>query len=191
MDVSQYDALIFDCDGTLTLSMPLHYIAWRDSVAKHGITFSEEQFYALAGMPSDKVILTLATEQQVELSDYQSVLEQKENSFLENIEKLEPFPFTVDLAKKHHGSMPLAVASGGDFQVVSAQLDHLGIIGLFDAIVTAEHTEKHKPHPDVFLEAAEQLKVIPEKCLVFEDGDLGIEAARRAKMDFVDVRLID
>ena len=188
LELSQYDALIFDCDGTLTHSMHLHYVAWRDTVAKYGIVFKEKDFYDMAGMPSDKVIQKLATEQKVELDDHKSILVQKEDCFLQNISQLEPFPFTVDIARANHGLKPMAVASGGDFPVVTAQLNHLGIIELFDTIVTAEHTKNHKPHPDVFLEAARRVDTVPEKCLVFEDGDLGIEAAKRANMDFVDVR---
>ena len=142
----------------------------------------------MAGMPSDKVITTLADEQKVEIADVQSVMDEKEDHFLENMHQLEPFGFTVEIARKYQGQKPMAVASGGNFPVVTAQLDHLGITGLFDTIVTAEHTDKHKPNPDVFLEAAGRLSVAPANCIVFEDGELGIEAAKRANMDFVDVR---
>lgn len=168
--------------------MPIHYVAWRDTMNRYGISFSEDRFYAMAGMPSDKVISTLASEQKVTIEDVNSVMDEKEDQFLQNLHVLEPLSFTVDIAKDQNGLMPMAVASGGNFPVVSAQLKHLGIFELFDTIVTAEHTENHKPHPDVFLEAAQRLNVSPEKCLVFEDGNLGIEAAKRANMDFVDVR---
>lgn len=187
MNLTRYEAFIFDCDGTLTDSMPLHYVAWRNTMARYGITFEESQFYSMAGMPSDKVIITLAGEQGVEI-DTLKAMDEKENEFLANIDLLQPLTKTVEIARQFHGEKPMAVASGGTLPVVTRQLDHLGIIGLFDTIVTAEHTEKHKPEPDVFLEASRRIGIHPSKCLVFEDADLGIEAARRANMDWIDVR---
>ncbi|MEM1303363.1 MAG: HAD-IA family hydrolase, partial [Planctomycetota bacterium] len=102
------------------------------------------------------------------------------------------------LAREQHGKRKLAVASGGYRWVIDRQLEHIGLGGVkpdghppvqfFDAIVTAEDTERHKPHPDVFLEAARQMGVEPEACLVFEDADLGVEAAGRAGMGVIDVR---
>ncbi len=189
MDLQKYSALIFDCDGTLTDSMPIHYIAWRDTLLRYSIEFSEQKFYSMAGMPSDKVIMTLAAEQNVEV-DVEKTMDEKENEFLANLMHLRPLDFSVEIARENHGQMPMAVASGGTLPIVTQQLEHLGIIGLFDAIVTAEHTERHKPEPDVFLEAARRLNVSPEECLVFEDADLGVQAAISAKMDYFDVREI-
>lgn len=189
MDLQKYSALIFDCDGTLTDSMPIHYIAWRDTLLRYSIDFPEAKFYSMAGMPSDKVIITLAEEQNVAL-DVEKAMDEKENEFLANLNDLQPLDFSVEIARQNHGQKPMAVASGGTLPIVTQQLEHLGIIGLFDAIVTAEHTERHKPEPDVFLEAARRLSVPPEECLVFEDADLGVQAAIRAKMDYVDIREI-
>ncbi len=189
MELQKYSALIFDCDGTLTDSMPIHYIAWRDTLLRYSIEFPEQKFYAMAGMPSDKVIMTLAAEQNVEV-DVEKAMDEKENEFIANLMHLRPLEFCVDIARKYHGQMPLAVASGGTLPIVTQQLEHLGIIELFDAIVTAEHTQRHKPEPDVFLEAANRLNVPPEECLVFEDADLGVQAAISAKMDYFDVREI-
>ena len=187
MDLQKYSALIFDCDGTLTDSMPIHYIAWRDTLLRYSIDFPESKFYSMAGMPSDKVIMTLAAEQNVEIN-VQKAMNEKENEFLANLGDLQPLDFSVEIARQHHGQKPMAVASGGTLPIVTQQLEHLGIIELFDAIVTAEHTERHKPEPDVFLEAAARLGVPPEECVVFEDADLGVQAAIRAKMDFIDIR---
>ena len=82
----------------------------------------------------------------------------------------------------------MAVASGSVRESVERQLKTLGIRSWFDAVVTAEDTKRHKPHPDVFLEAARQLDISPHLCRVYEDSDLGIEAAKRAEMAWVDVR---
>jgi HAD superfamily hydrolase (TIGR01509 family) len=122
--------------------------------------------------------------------DAQLVARRKENAFLEELHLLEPIPPILEVARQHRGAMKMAVASGGFRDIILAQLEQVGCADWFDAIVTAEDTERHKPEPDVFLEAARRLHVRPEHCRVYEDADLGIEAARRAGMEVVDVRTI-
>ena len=182
-----YAAIIFDCDGTLTDSMPVHYIAWRSTLARYGIEFPEARFYELAGVPTDRIIELLSGEQLVEV-DAQTVAAEKEAAFLELIHLLKPINVVLDVAQHFRGQLPLAVASGGVRDVIVEQLKRIGCADWFDAIVTAEDTQRHKPFPDVFLEAARQLGVEPTKCLVYEDADLGLEAARAAGMDAIDVR---
>jgi len=184
---SQYDALIFDCDGTLTDSMPLHYVAWRDTMAGYGIVFAEDRFYAMGGMPSEKIIEILAVEQGVSIDADRAAIE-KEAVFESMMERLEMKAEICQIARDHVGKLPMAVASGGIRPIVDRQILQVGLDKVFDVIVTAEDTEKHKPEPDVFLKAAEQLKVDPSRCLVFEDSELGFTAAQRAGMDWVDVR---
>ena len=94
----------------------------------------------------------------------------------------------IEVADRLRGKKPIAVASGGFRDIIRKQLTHVGIVDWFDVIVSAEDTAKHKPEPDVFLETAKRLGVHPEDCLVFEDADLGVEAARRAGMAWIDVR---
>ena len=91
-------------------------------------------------------------------------------------------------AKENLGVVPMAVASGGTRRLVHEQLRQVSIFDWFDTIVTCEDTDRHKPDPDVFLEAADRLKVLPKDCCVYEDGEPGIEAARRAGMTCIDVR---
>jgi HAD superfamily hydrolase (TIGR01509 family) len=185
--MSEIKALIFDCDGTLTNSMPIHYRSWRRTMLQHGIEFSEDRFYALGGVPSQKIIEMLAAEKQIEL-DAAAVADQKEQAFLELLHELEPLGHILDIARQSRGRLKMAVASGGVRPVILAQLRHIGCEDWFDTIVTAEDTTRHKPDPDVFLEAARRLQVLPQYCRVYEDSDLGIEAARRAGMQWVDVR---
>lgn len=182
-----YDALIFDCDGTLTDSMPLHFVAWRNTMQRYAIEFTEEAFYAMAGMPSDKIITILASEQGVPVSADQAA-QHKEAAFETMIDRLEPKPRVCNVARDHFGKMPMAVASGGARPIVNRQLRHIGLADLFDVVVTAEDTVRHKPQPDVFLKAAQRLNVDPTKCLVFEDSELGFSAADHAGMDWIDVR---
>ena len=183
----RYQALIFDCDGTLTDSMETHYIAWRQTMSRHGIDFTHERFYALAGMPTEKIIRLLADETGTPLSVLE-VAGQKEAAFLELIEHVRAFEPVMKIASEMRGKLPMAVASGGRRESIDAQLRRIGCEGWFDAVVTSEDTQRHKPHPDVFLHAARLMAVPPQGCLVYEDADLGIAAAAAAGMDCVDVR---
>tara|TARA_R110002049_G_scaffold2750_1_gene21316 strand:- start:12392 stop:12958 length:567 start_codon:yes stop_codon:yes gene_type:complete len=183
----QYDGLIFDCDGTLTDSMPLHFVAWRDTMTLYGIEFAEDRFYSMAGMPSDQIIGILSGEQQVRV-DIDAAAEKKEAAFATMIDRLQSKDDVCQVARSHHGRLPMAVASGGIRPIVDQQLVKIGVRNLFDAIVTAEDTTKHKPEPDVFLLAADLLGISPNRCVVFEDSPLGFTAAERAGMAWVDVR---
>ena len=182
-------ALIFDCDGTLTDSMPVHYLCWQKTMRSHGIEFGEERFYALGGMPSDKIVELLTGEAGLRL-DCKAIAAQKERAFLDTLHLLEPIQAVVEIARQNRGKRKMAVASGGFRHVIEMQLRQVGILDWFDALVTAEDTPRHKPEPDVFLEAARRLAAQPANCLVYEDSDLGIEAARRAGMQWVDVRAV-
>lgn len=185
---TEIEALIFDCDGTLCDSMPAHYAAWVKVLEPVGMTLDRDRYLSFAGTPSQRVIPMLAEEQGVTLPDFPSLNRAKEDSFLEVAHLLQPIEPVVRIARENHGRIRMAVASGGVRRLVMRQLEQIGILNLFDAIVTAEDTERHKPDPDVFLEAARRLDVAPEKCRVYEDGDPGIEAARRAGMECVDIR---
>lgn len=186
-DFEQYDGLIFDCDGTLADSMPVHYVAWHDTLARYQIEFPEDRFYSMGGMPSDKIVRILSEEQGIK-TDSDRVAEEKELLFHEMADRVEPKQAVCDIVVAYHRKKPLAVASGSGRVSVIKQLVALGIDDLFDAIVASEDTELHKPEPDVFLEAAKRIGVAPSACVVFEDSPLGFQAADAAGMDWVDVR---
>jgi len=185
--VEKSKAIIFDCDGTLVDSMPVHFLAWHETMTRYGIKFPEDRFYSLGGMPSHRIIAMLASEQGIEL-DANLVAIEKEEAFLTRIDLLVPIQSVVNVAYQNRGSKPIAVASGGFREIILKQLVQVEMSDWFDAIVTAEDTVRHKPEPDVFLEAARRLNVDPVHCLVFEDADLGIEAAKRANMSCIDIR---
>ncbi len=185
--LGRYNGLIFDCDGTLTDSMPLHFVAWRKTLDRYGIDFPEARFYAMGGVPTDKIIDVLCCEQGV-IVDVPTVSREKEAEFLVNLTGVAANVSVCEIAKRHHRKLPMAVASGGVRQVVRDQLESIAMYHYFDAIVAAEDTERHKPEPDVFIEAARRLGLDPRGCLVFEDTDIGLQAARAAGMDSVDVR---
>lgn len=190
IDFDGIDALIFDMDGTLIDTMPTHYVAWREAFAAHGITFDEDLFYAMGGIPAPKVAATVAASQNVEV-DAHALAEGKEDRFLElmrssdSVDLIEP---VVAVARDHHGQRPMAVATGSPRFVAEVMLDASGLSAMFQTLVTADDTERHKPEPDVFLEAARRLNVEPTRCVVFEDADPGLEGARRAGMQAIDIR---
>jgi len=186
-DLQDFQAIIFDCDGTLTDSMPVHFVAWSRTMRRYGIDFPVDRFYSLGGVPSDKIIRMLADEQNLDIDSVVAATE-KEEAFLELIHLLVPIDPVMEVVVSARGNMPIAVASGGFREIILRQLMQLGCEDWFDAIVTAEDTPRHKPHPDVFLEAARRLGVDPARCLVYEDADLGIQAATAAGMASVDVR---
>jgi beta-phosphoglucomutase-like phosphatase (HAD superfamily) len=101
---------------------------------------------------------------------------------------VEPINTVVRIARENHGEIPMAVASGGTRKIIEQVLEHIGIRGLFDAIVTSEDVTNQKPAPDIFLEAARRIRVAPQFCRAYEDTDLGMQAIRAAGMEAVDVR---
>jgi len=179
--------LIFDCDGTLADTMPLHWEAWSDIARRHGLDFPEDRFYALAGVPSRQILATLSREQGVTL-DPVAVSHEKEEAYLEKLSHVGPIHAVCEIAKEHHGKIPMAVASGGTRKVILQVLEHLKIRDWFQAVVTSEDVEHQKPAPDIFLEAARQIDVAPELCRAYEDSDLGMQSIRAAGMEAVDVR---
>jgi beta-phosphoglucomutase family hydrolase len=179
--------LIFDCDGTLVDSMPLHFLAWKEAMQDVGIQISQEQFYFFAGMPTVTIIETLAKEQNV-TCDAQAAAEEKERLFLENIERLEPIHSVIEIVHRERGRRKMAVASGGWRSVIDRSLAAVGLEGMFDCVVGADDVARGKPAPDIFLKAAERLGLPPAECVVYEDGNLGIEAATAAGMQVIDVR---
>ena len=185
--VAKSKAIIFDCDGTLVDSMPVHFLAWQETMTRYGLQFPEDRFYSLGGMPTHRIIEMLAAEQGIEL-DADLVAIEKEQAFLNRIDLLVPIELVVRIALQNRGIKPIAVASGGFREIIMKQLHQVEMFNWFDAIVSAEDTLLHKPEPDVFLEAARRLGVEPSSCLVFEDADLGVEAANRANMPCIDIR---
>jgi HAD superfamily hydrolase (TIGR01509 family) len=187
--LSSFDGLIFDCDGTLVDTMPVHYQAWIATLNLYGIPFPEDRFYALGGVPPDRIISMLAKEHGVEL-DVMAVTDQKENDFHHRLDALEVIEPVVAIAKAHRGRVPMAVATGSPDWSARRSLEQVGIIEWFDAIVSSEAVENPKPAPDVFLEAARRIGIDPTRCRAFEDTEIGIASARAAGMDVIDIRTL-
>ncbi|HXI70543.1 MAG TPA: HAD-IA family hydrolase [Verrucomicrobiae bacterium] len=179
--------LVFDCDGTLADTMPLHWRAWQVIAKKYKLHFPEDRFYALGGVPSRDILKMLAKEQGVTFDHIQAAHE-KENAYLPLMSEVEPIHAVVEIAKANYGKIPMAVASGGTQPIIVQVLEHLKIRQLFGAVVTSEMVQHQKPAPDIFVEAARRISVDPKACRGYEDTDLGMTAIRAAGMEAVDVR---
>ena len=182
-----FEGYIFDCDGTLVDSMPLHYRAWTASFEHHGAPWkwTEDEFYANAGVP-DRVTTMELNERYGANIDPDSVHDWKVEWYSQHLSSLQPVKAVADLAKKYaEKGKHISVASGSDLSIVEPSLEVIGLRDLFDIVITPALVERGKPAPDMFLLAAEQMGVAPEHCLVFEDGQAGIDAATAAGMESV------
>jgi HAD superfamily hydrolase (TIGR01509 family) len=178
-----FRAYIFDCDGTLADTMPLHYQAWC-AVLNGQCEFPEALFYEFGGMPAEAIIQILNERHGLNMPVEQTA-QRKEDHFLELIPQILPIEPVVAFVHQFRGTHPLAVASGGRKNVVRKTLSALGILDAFQVVVTAEDYRNGKPAPDPFLEAARQLQIAPSDCLVFEDTGTGTQAAAAAGMQWV------
>lgn len=187
----EYDGYIFDCDGTLADSMPLHFQAWQQALVSHGapFVFDWDLFVSRAGKTLEVTVQELNQQFSATL-DAISVARLQRRIYNELMPSVGPISEVVELVHKLVNRYPLAVASGGDRTTVETTLANLGILDAFNAVVTAEDVIHGKPAPDMFLLAAERIGVAPENCVVFEDSLLGIEGARRANMGVSFVRRV-
>jgi beta-phosphoglucomutase family hydrolase len=181
-----FKAYLFDCDGTIVDSMPLHYVAWRNVLAEWGCEFDEEIFYAWGGMPVTEIISTL-NERHGLAMPVEEVSRRKEEAYFAALPQLRAVPEVLEHIEDQFGRIPFAVVSGSTKDSVVASLESLKILDRFDTLVCAGDYEKSKPDPEPFLTAARRLGVAPESCLVFEDTDMGVQAGTAAGMASVKV----
>lgn len=179
--------LIFDCDGTLVDSMPLHMKAWEYAVTKGGAVWDYDFFFSKKGMQEGDIV-DLYNRQNLNPLNSVATVEAKHTFFKNHRGELKPIKPVIDVVLRYKGVLPMAVASGSIGEHVHFQLEALGIRKYFNIILTADDDIKPKPSPDIFLEAANRLGVPPNCCQVFEDGDLGLEAAQKVGMIATDVR---
>ena len=181
------EGLIFDCDGTLADTMPLHWEAWCRIAKKYRFGFTEERFYALGGMPTPDVVRVINRESGTSF-DPDSLAEEKEAAYLDQLPQVTAIEPVVAVARAYKGRLPMAVASGGRRDIVRHVIEGLGMADWFDAVVTCEDVQNQKPAPDIFLEAARRLKVPADRCQAYEDSVFGIRAIEAAGMRAIDIR---
>jgi beta-phosphoglucomutase-like phosphatase (HAD superfamily) len=180
-------ALIFDLDGTLVDSMPLHYEAWKEVCATKGLDFSEEEFYALAGVPSDRIFEIINERHGTDFEPKSDSLI-KEEVYLKKIDKLKVIEPVLNLAIDNYGKLPMSIGTGSPGQHSWEAVRVLGLDKYFSILISKNDVKEGKPNPETFLQCAAAMNVEPRFCQVFEDGDPGIQAAKTAGMIATDIR---
>ncbi|MFC2125584.1 HAD family hydrolase [Bacteroidota bacterium] len=180
--------LIFDLDGTLLDSMPLHYEAWHEICSEElDYDFTEKFFYDNAGVSSNRIFEKIKILSGLEFN-HNEMANRKEELYESKIHKLKVRDQLVNIVKEYHGKLPMAIGTGspgeGSWKAVKA----VGLDKYLKIMVSKEMVEHPKPAPDTFLKCAELIGIYPEDCQVFEDGDPGIQAAKTAGMMVIDIR---
>jgi HAD superfamily hydrolase (TIGR01509 family) len=177
-----FAAFLFDCDGTIVDSMPLHFVAWTQALAEYGCTdFTEDFFYSMGGVPVAGVVEAINRRDHLSIP-VEAFSTRKEDLYYTLIHDLKPVPEVLEVIHAFHGKLPFAVVSGSTRESVVKSLEALNILHLFDTLVCAGDYTHGKPSPEPFLLAAHRLNVDPTQCLVFEDADVGIQSATAANM---------
>ncbi len=187
---TETEALIFDLDGTLADTMPLHLKAWMAACKHFKLRCPENEMMQYAGLSTYKIAGEILKTYNPERTspgsgELAAIKVQKFDQLQKYVTSIEP---VVQMAKKYFNKIPMAVGTGGTRETALKTLHLLNLKKYFPVLIAAEDIDNHKPEPDTFLRCAELLKVNPEKCVVFEDGDRGVEAGKRAGMFVVDVR---
>lgn len=179
-----YEAFLYDCDGTLADNMMAHKLAYQEVAANYGVDLDLNLIQETAGWPTVLVAQEISRRYNVFIPD--SFAAEKSAVFINKyIEKTLPIEFVYQHLKKNVDRVKIGVVTGGSRSTVSKTLDVLNLTNLIDVLVCAGETPNGKPFPDPFLKAANELDVHPSKCLVFEDGDPGTKAAEAAGMKWI------
>jgi len=185
----RHRALIFDCDGTLADSMPVHWQAWTDTFVERGWTgFPPYAEYMTWGGISGEQVARRAGGPEPDNAAIAEAVVAKQEHYLRLAPQIQPIDSVLAVARAYRGQLAMAVATGSRRRSVTQTLNRIHAFDWFDALVAADDVQHHKPHPETYLKAADALGVKPEDCLAFEDAPPGIESAKAAGMEVVDVR---
>jgi beta-phosphoglucomutase family hydrolase len=181
------EALIFDLDGTLADSIPVHNACWHEVCNSFNYKYNEKLMFQMTGMPTRKFAEFIKNDSKCNIS-VEDIMQNKQSLFINKIGTIKPIEKVVALVKKYYGKYPMAIGTGGSRKSAGLILESLGLSKYFDVVVTADDVVNHKPEPDTFLKCAELMNISPSKCQVFEDGEPGIKAAQKAGMIVTDVK---
>ncbi|MDC2889750.1 HAD family hydrolase [Psychrosphaera algicola] len=187
MDLSKYEGIIFDMDGTLVDSMPSHIEAWRLTCLHYGYPFDLDYMWSLGGVPTIETVTLLNAK-------YQLARDEEEVAKTKNLlwKQLNLTPslinVTYDIFQQYLGVLPMGIGTGAERSHALELLQHHGLFNKINVLVTATDVTNGKPHPETFLSAADKMKINPTKCIVFEDTKIGAIAAQRAGMDCILVK---
>jgi len=184
----QAKALIFDLDGTLSDSLPVHLDTWNKVCAHYHCHFDPEIMVEMTGAPTIDFARRVIAENNLNDVDPEEMVRMKQQAFWDSAYLLRPYPVVVDLVYQYDGILPMAVGTGASRRSAMVQLEQLKLTSYFKAVVSADDVTIHKPEPHTFLKCAKLMGVEPAFCHVFEDGDLGLRAAKAAGMFVTDVK---
>ncbi|BAZ20304.1 putative hydrolase [Kalymmatonema gypsitolerans NIES-4073] len=187
--IPPYNALIFDCDGTLADTLPVHFQTWSASLQAVGADISRDWYYKYCGTSAQQMLQLLKDVFGYEFNS-ETVIAHRQHHYQSLINTVQEVQAVAEIVRKHYGLIPMAVASGGERVVLEATLKNIKLLDFFNIVVSIDDVEKGKPSPDLFLLASQRLGVAPQDCIVYEDSDEGLEAARRACMRSIDVRVL-
>ncbi len=182
LDLSKYKGLIFDMDGTLIDTMPAHLDAWEKTASQFNIPYDRDWIHSMGGMPSPKITLEINQRYGLEL-DPNIIATYKMQCFDEVEQQGKVIPHTFQVLKSAQGLFKTALGTGSQRHSAIKLLEDRELLPFLQEIVTATDVTRHKPNPDTFLLAAEKLNLAPDVCVVFEDTELGKQAAHAAGMD--------
>ncbi len=180
-------ALIFDLDGTLSNSLPVHVETWHIVGKQLGFVFEDRIIHEMTGMPTIKFAERIIKENGLDTTP-EELVRLKQKYFRDSVNKVKAVDEVMQIVEAYKGKLPMAVGTGASRKSAELQLQALDVVEIFDAIVSADDVTQHKPEPETFLKCASLMNIKPEDCQVFEDGDLGIRAANAAGMIVTDVR---
>jgi beta-phosphoglucomutase family hydrolase len=180
-------ALIFDLDGTLSNSLPVHIATWNKIGDLYGFKFDPQILMELTGRPTIEFAIRVVEQYKLDVKP-EDIVKLKQQAFWDSSELLQPVAEIIAIVKASHQKLPMSVGTGASRRSAEVQLKALDLARYFDFIVAAEDVTRHKPEPETFLECARLMNVEPAYCQVFEDGDLGLTAAKKAGMIVTDVR---
>lgn len=187
VDLSAYQGIVFDMDGTLVDSMPAHMEAWRVTCERYGYPFDLDYMNSLGGVPTQQTVVVLNDKFGMDRNPFDVARFKRET--WESM-KLEPVIIGATMAVFEHyrPTMAIGIGTGAERPHAEHLLSAHGLLARIDSLVTASDVKHGKPHPETFLTVAQQMGIEPAKCVVFEDTEIGRQAATDAGMDCIMVK---